>query len=192
VVICFVATDITIERGGNFRFFDRYTPIDPIVAGERVDVEEFWVSDLPHFHMEADLHLDFDWTDDHPDAELDEFQPRFAMPEMFVTPSPQIREIAELTPPIGWRVLHTDMDEISAILHLQTETGNNVYALATKADSPAVIGDFREILINDTPTQLLTEDTHSILFFYLNNLRITLSTAHDYNDLLKLAQALLN
>ncbi|MCL2577212.1 MAG: hypothetical protein FWE27_04080 [Defluviitaleaceae bacterium] len=126
---------------------------------------------------ELEITADEEPAPTEPLAQAEEFLSRFSA-------------LASLTAPEGWQILSlsSDVNSHNAILHLESASGSIVNVLAGEPVYDPDHGEFREILIDQTPAYILVENTHSILFFNLHDFQMVLSTEHDYNELIELAK----
>jgi len=189
VAACFVAAYLLIP-GENFMDFFRDDVENPTVAGV------YEVVDYEHFAHGRLYGIDGDFLD------TDEFWESVPLAPESDTPVGAIRgytfgeefsfsdigRIVALLPPEGWQITFESIDETASVFHFQSDEGNIVYAVLGEPVYDPTQAEFREVIIDQTTAYLLTEPTHSILFFDILGRQVVLSAGENYWDLIALAE----
>jgi len=198
VAICFVGAYVLLEDGFNFDISPAESTADnamtPEVAGayDIIPTEEsifrdrsFNDSDSGAVYGESPLSTD---EEDFPDVRAFSRPADAEAQEQWDAGLSRTNALSPLSAPDGWQIIFRDTDDDTAIYHMESPAGNmvNVVLSAEPIHHPQN-DDFREIFIGITPAYLLTEETHSILFFNWNGIQMVLSTAQDFSELLELA-----
>ncbi|MCL2372383.1 MAG: hypothetical protein FWC78_03160 [Defluviitaleaceae bacterium] len=103
-------------------------------------------------------------------------------------PAPAIARVF-LAPPAGWQIVYTDFDGEKTIFHLENDIQNSVVVIASLPPETSDFSQFFPVLINYQRAFMKIDSYFSVLIYHQDGLQFTLTTPHDYADLLVLAGA---